>query len=685
MPRKTAPKKATNPLDKLSATSIEHQSPTSSERRSPAPLEQLSLTPLLDRARTPAELKKLAPEDLPELAREIREEIVSVVSANGGHFGSPLGVVELTIALHYLLDSPRDKIVWDVGHQAYAHKLLTGRRDRFHTLRLKDGLSGFTLRSESPHDPFGAAHASTGISSGLGIAKARDLKGESFKVVVVVGDGALTGGLAFEGLNNAAALKTDILVILNDNEMSIAPNVGAIHHYLTEILTNPLYNKLRDEAWRLAGGIPKVGDKVRHLAGKVEESFKNLVVPGTLFEELGFRYIGPIDGHDLTELLDFLPRVLEMPGPVLLHTLTKKGKGYSHAEADPWGWHGKGAFDKTTGKSEPEPGQPKYTKVFGEALVTVGREVPEMVAITAAMPDGTGVNIFQKVYPERTFDVGIAEQHAVEFAAGLATQGMRPVCAIYSTFLQRAYDIIVHDVAIQNLPVVFAMDRAGLVGQDGPTHQGAFDLAYLSCLPNFIVAAPKDEREMQDLLYTAVKQTEHPFAFRYPRDSVPGVLAAKRERFEMIPIGSWEELREGADVALLALGTMVGPALKVAEDLARQGVEATVLNCRFVKPMDEELLTRTLLRHERIVTLEEAALTGGFGERIGRFISDHPELAGHVALRSLGIPDYFIQHASRKQQLAEAGLSPETIRATILTFLASVETSSFGSGGAARG
>jgi 1-deoxy-D-xylulose-5-phosphate synthase len=620
-----------------------------------------SRTPFLDRAGTPPELKRLRPEQLPELARELREEIVSVVSRNGGHFGSPLGVIELTVALHYLLDSPRDKIVWDVGHQAYAHKLLTGRRDRFHTLRTKDGLSGFTMRAESPHDVFGAAHASTGISSGLGIAKARDMRGEDFKVVVVVGDGALTGGLAFEGLNNAASLDTDILVILNDNEMSIAPNVGAIHHYLTEILTNPLYNRLRDEAWKLAGGIPKVGDTVRHLAGKVEESVKNLVVPGTLFEELGFRYLGPIDGHDLNELLDVLPRVLEMPGPVLLHVLTKKGKGYSLAEADPWGWHGKSAFDKTTGKSEPEPGHPKYTKVFGEALVTVGRHVPGMVAITAAMPDGTGVNIFQKAFPDRTFDVGIAEQHAVEFAAGLATQGIRPVCAIYSTFLQRAYDIVVHDVAIQNLPVVFAMDRAGLVGQDGPTHQGAFDLAYLSCLPNFVVAAPKDEREMQDLLWTAVTQTEHPFAFRYPRDSVPGVLEARRDRFDTIPVGTWEELREGRDAALLAVGTMVLPALAAAEELAGDGIECTVLNCRFVKPMDEDLLARTLLRHDRVLTLEEAALPGGFGERVGRWIFDHPEVAGSVALRSLGIPDYFIQHASRKQQLAEAGLDRAAI------------------------
>jgi 1-deoxy-D-xylulose-5-phosphate synthase len=640
----------------------------------------MSATPHLDRAGTPQELKRLAPAELPELAREIREEIVSVVSQNGGHFGSPLGVVELTIALHYLLDSPRDKIIWDVGHQAYAHKLLTGRRDRFHSLRLKGGISGFTLRTESAHDPFGAAHASTGISSGLGIAKARDLKGEAFKVVVVVGDGALTGGLAFEGLNNAAGLKTDITVILNDNEMSIAPNVGAIHHYLTEILTNPLYNKLREEAWKLTGGIPKVGKKVRRLAGKVEESFKNLVVPGTLFEELGFRYIGPIDGHDLTELLDFLPPVLAMKGPVLLHVLTKKGKGYSLAEADPWGWHGKGAFDKATGKSEPEPGLPKWTKVFGEALVTVGRQVPEMVAITAAMPDGTGVNIFQKVFPERTFDAGIAEQHAVEFAAGLTTQGLRPVCAIYSTFLQRAYDIIVHDVAIQNLPVVFAMDRAGLVGQDGPTHHGTFDLAYLSCLPNFIVAAPKDEREMQDLLLTAVKQSAHPFAFRYPRDSVPGAATEKRERFEEIRIGSWEELREGRDVALLAVGTMVQTALTVADALAEEGVEATVLNCRFVKPMDEELLTRTLLRHDRVVTLEEAVLTGGFGERVARFLFDHPQVAGHVALKCLGIPDVFIQHASRKEQLEEAGLSPAAVRAQVLALLTSSEVESFGPG-----
>jgi 1-deoxy-D-xylulose-5-phosphate synthase len=614
---------------------------------------------LLDRISGPDDLKSLSRPALHQLAEEVRHRVLEVVAKRGGHLGAPLGVVELTVALHYIYDSPRDKIIWDVGHQCYPHKILTGRNAWMDDLRQADGPSGFCRIVESPHDIFGAGHASTSISAALGIATARDLAGENFKVVTVTGDGAMTAGLAYEGLNNAGAAERDLLVILNDNQMSIAPNLGAMHNYLTGILTNPLYNRIRSEIWDLTGRIPKVADEVRAFAHKVEESVKGLVTPGVLFEELGFRYFGPIDGHDLDELVDTLERIKDLKGPLLLHLRTVKGKGYPFAEADQWKYHGVGAINLESGKVEGAPSPPKWTKVFSNALVEIGRQNDKVVAITAAMPDGAGVQAFLETFPERGFDVGIAEQHAVTFAGGLALQGYVPVCAIYSTFLQRAYDQVVHDVCIQDLPVVFVLDRAGLVGNDGPTHMGAYDVAYLSVLPNMIVAAPMDEYELQDLLYTAIRQREHPFALRYPRDSIAEGVDLSRREFTFLPVGKWEVVREGTDLCILATGTMVKPALAAAEELAVTGVEAHVVNCRYLKPMDEDLLLELARRFGRLLTVEESAIWSGFGANVGRILTDH---GVHTEIRSLGLPDRVIDHAPRKLQLHECGLAPASIR-----------------------
>ena len=618
---------------------------------------------ILDRISDPDDLKGLSREALHQLSDEVRQRVLEIVANRGGHLGAPLGVVELSVALHYVYDSPTDKIIWDVGHQCYPHKILTGRNADMDRLRQVDGPSGFCRISESPHDIFGAGHASTSISAALGMATARDLAGDDFKVVTVTGDGAMTAGLAYEGLNNGGASERDFLVILNDNKMSIAPNLGAMHNYLTGILTNPLYNRIRGEIWDLTGKIPKVADEVRGFAHRVEESIKGLVTPGILFEELGFRYFGPIDGHDLDELVDTLERIKDLPGPRLLHILTVKGKGYSFAEADQWKYHGVGAINLESGKVEGPSSPPKWTKVFSNALVEVGRRNEKVVAITAAMPDGAGVQSFLEEFPERGFDVGIAEQHAVTFAAGLAREGFVPVCAIYSTFLQRAFDQIVHDVCIQNLPVVFVLDRGGLVGEDGPTHMGAYDVAYLSVLPNMVVAAPMDEHELQDLLYTAVRQREHPFALRYPRDSIATGVDLTRTEFTFLPIGKWETIRSGEDVCILAVGTMVKPALAAAEELAADGLEAEVINCRYLKPMDEDLLAQLGQRFSRFVTVEESALWSGFGSNVGAHLAARgtfPEI------RSLGLPDRVIEHAPRKLQLEQCGLTPASIRDAVL-------------------
>ncbi len=618
------------------------------------------MTRILDRITGPEDLKALSRPALRQLADEVRRRVLEVVAGRGGHLGAPLGVVELSVALHYVFDSPRDKIIWDVGHQCYPHKILTGRNEEMDRLRQADGPSGFCRIVESEHDIFGAGHASTSISAGLGMAVARDLQGESFQVVTVTGDGAMTAGLAYEALNNAGAMESDILVILNDNQMSIAPNVGAMHKYLTRIVTDPLYNRIKGEVWDLTGKIPRLSDEVRSLAHKLEEGLKGFLTPGLLFEEMGFRYFGPIDGHDLETLIDTLERLKEIKGPKLLHILTVKGKGYPFAEANQWKYHGVGAINLESGKVEGPSGPPKWTKVFGQALVEIGKRDEKVVAITAAMPDGAGVQAFLEAFPGRGFDVGIAEQHAVCFAAGLARQGLTPVCAIYSTFLQRAYDQVVHDVCIQDLPVVLVLDRAGLVGEDGPTHMGAYDVAYLSALPNMIVAAPMDEHELQDLLWTAVHQREHPFAIRYPRASISEGVDLERSDFAFLPIGKWETVRRGADVAILAAGTMVKPALAAAETLAGDGIEAEVVNCRYLKPLDDALLDDIGERFGRILTVEESAVWSGFGANVLTALEARgltPEA------RCLGLPDRVIDHAARKIQLEQCGLTPTGITA----------------------
>ncbi len=616
----------------------------------------------LPRIDSPADLKKLTVPELKQLAEELREELVRVVSVTGGHLAPSLGVVELTIALHYLFDSPRDKIVWDVGHQAYVHKMLTGRRDRLPTIRQHQGISGFCRISESEHDVFGAGHASTSISAALGMATTRDLMGGHHYVVSVTGDGAMTGGLAYEALNNAGHAGRNMLVILNDNEMSISPNVGAISRYLTSLSTNPFLKKLREETYHLVEHLPR-GATAAELANRLERNLKNVLVPGALFQALGFHYFGPVDGHDLEGLLDIIGRLRDEKGPVLLHVITKKGRGYSYAESDPNTYHGLNPFDVVSGKSLPaKKTPPAYTSVFADAMVELAGTDQRVVAVTAAMADGTGLGKFHKAWPDRFFDVGIAEAHGVTFCAGMALNGLRPVAAIYSTFLQRAYDQIVHDVGVQNIPVVFALDRAGLCGPDGPTHHGVFDLTYLRTVPNMVIAAPKDGVELRNLLATAVKQTEHPFAIRYPKENCPSDPTGTP--FELLPIGSWESLIEGSDVALLAVGTMVNHVRPVVQSLAEQGIRAGLINCRFVKPMDRGMLAAIAARYPIVVTLEENALIGGFGsgvyEELGRM-----DLPSRPHLVHLGLPDRFIQHGSRGDLFDELGLSVSGIESTV--------------------
>jgi 1-deoxy-D-xylulose-5-phosphate synthase len=615
---------------------------------------------ILDRVVEPADLKALTPAELTRLCDEIREYIVDVVSQKGGHLGASLGVVELTVALTRTLDLPNDRVVWDTGHQAYVHKVLTGRKDALWGIRQYGGISGFLKRAESPYDTFGAGHASTAISAALGLAAARDLAGARRKVVAIMGDGAMTGGLAYEALNNAGHSARDLLVILNDNGMSISPNVGALAHYLTTIQTNPHLRRLRKEGLDVMGRLPRVGPTARSLATRLESAIKTALVPGGLFEALGFSYIGPVDGHDLEMLLDLLPKVLARPGPVLLHVMTRKGKGLPVAEADHEGFHGVAPFDKVTGKAiaSASTGRPGYTAVFGQAMVEAAVQFPSMVAITAAMPSGTGLNAFKEAYPARFHDVGIAEAHGVCFAAGMACEGARPVAAIYSTFLQRAFDQIVHDVALQHVPVVFAIDRAGVVGADGPTHHGVLDLSYMRCVPGMVVSAPKDGNELRDLLWTALSQDAAPFAIRYPRDTVPSGFDPKRPP-TVLPIGSWEVLDEGSDVMLLAVGAMVEPANAARAQLSALGVSAGVVNCRFVKPLDRETLRRVRGVAKLLVTIEENNLPGGFGESVLEALGE----AGlpHDRVLRLGLPDAFVTHGSRAELLAEVGLDPDGI------------------------
>jgi 1-deoxy-D-xylulose-5-phosphate synthase len=608
---------------------------------------------LLDRIASPADLRALSRDELRQLADDMRARLIDVCSRTGGHIGAGLGVVELTIALHTVFETPRDQLVWDVGHQAYPHKLLTGRNDRMETLRQEGGLSGFLKRTESEYDTFGAGHAATAISAALGMAAGRDVMGEQFKVAAIIGDGSLGSGLAYEGLNNAGHSERDIIVVLNDNEMSIAPNVGAMHKYLTSIQRNPLYNRLRSRIGELVDNAPAPFTGVSTLVRKWEESVKSFLTPGVLFEELGFRYFGPIDGHDLDALLETFRAVRDMNTPRLVHVITQKGRGFpagDHGEK----WHAlPPGHDPATGKvRSSSAGNPAYTAVYGQGLVELGAERQDLAVITAAMPSGTGTGAFAKAYPSRFFDVGIAEGHGVTFAAGLATRGVRPVVTIYSTFLQRGYDNIIHDAALQRLPVVFAMDRAGLVGEDGETHMGLYDIPYMLAVPHMTVAAPKDGTEMLGLLRAGVEQTEGPFCFRYPRDASPDVPGPMAE-IPAVPIGSWELLRRGREVAILAVGTMVRPSLEAADALAAEGLDVTVVNCRYLKPFDAPMLDALLATHGQMLMVEEGVVVNGFGAFMSSVIAAR---APHVRTMAHGVPDEIVYSAPRKKQLARLGL-----------------------------
>lgn len=626
---------------------------------------------LLDRVKWPADLRGLAREDLHEMVREVRDRHIDVVSKVGGHFAPSLGVTELTVALHYVFDTPRDLLVWDTGHQGYIHKILTGRNDRFPTIRQYGGLAPFLRRDESEYDTFAAGHAATSISAALGMATARDLRKEDFKVVAIIGDGSMTCGLAYEALNNAGHTDRDLIVVLNDNEMSIAPNVGAMNKYLTGIITNPVYNRVRDEIKNVLKKAPRsLGDVVGQVAGKMEDTVKGVFVPGMLFEELGFRYVGPVDGHDLDRLVDTLKNVRRMGGPILVHVLTQKGKGYALAEENPWKWHASSPWDKITGVAPKKaPGLPRYQAVFGKGLAELGAMDDRIVAITAAMPDGTSTGVFGDSFPDRFFDVGIAEGHAVTSAAGMATVGIRPVVAIYSTFLQRAYDSILHDVGMQDLPVIFCMDRAGIAGEDGPTHHGAFDINYMLAVPGMTVTAPKDGREMLGLLRSAAAHDSGPFSIRYPRDTVPEAVPPLAE-IDPVPHATWEVIRTGRDVAVLAVGTMVLPALEAARALGAEGRDITVVNCRYLKPYDRPVLEELLRTHRVLLTVEEGAVVNGFGAFMAREIHGLPGGEG-VRVESMGIPDRYIQHGSRSQLLRDIDLDAPGIEARLRRILVS--------------
>ncbi len=627
-----------------------------------------SKTPLLDQIPTPEELRKLQPNQLKQVAEELRRETIDAVSVTGGHLGAGLGVVELTVALHYVFDTPRDRIIWDVGHQTYPHKILTGRRDRIRTLRMGGGLSGFTKRAESDYDAFGAGHSSTSISAGLGMAVARDLSHGNNHVVAVIGDSSMSAGMAYEAMNNAGALDSRLIVILNDNDMSIAPPTGAMSAYLARLVSGGAYRSIRDAAKQLASHLPRfIYDKAR----KAEEFSRSFITGGTMFEELGFYYVGPIDGHNLDHLLPVLMNVRDKDdGPVLVHVVTQKGKGYAPAEAADDKYHGVVKFDVETGKQfKPKANAPSYTGVFAKALVAEAEHDEKIVAITAAMPSGTGLDTFGKHFPQRTFDVAIAEQHAVTFAAGLACEGYKPFCALYSTFLQRGYDQVVHDVAIQHLPVRFAIDRAGLVGADGPTHAGAFDIAYLGCLPGMVVMACADEAELMHMVATAVAYDEGPIAFRYPRGE--GVGVELPERGEVLEIGKGRILREGSKVALLSLGTRLAEALKAAEELENYGVSTTVADARFAKPIDRDLIRRLAANHEVVIAIEEGSV-GGFGAQVFQALSDDGLLdgaRGAFKFRSMTLPDAYIDHDKHEIMIAKAMLDSKAMVAKALELL----------------
>jgi 1-deoxy-D-xylulose-5-phosphate synthase len=596
---------------------------------------------VLDQIQTSQDVKKLDPEELERLCREIREEIISVVSKNGGHLASNLGVVELTTALHYVFDFPRDKIVWDVGHQSYVHKLLTGRKDRFHTLRQYKGISGFPKREESPYDAFDSGHSGASISSALGMAEARRLRGEEGKVIAVIGDGSMTAGLAFEGLNQTGDIDQDLIVILNDNEMSISPNVGALSSYLNRLMTGEFAYRFRKEIKKFLEGLPpRIGKKLLRFAKHAEESLKGLLIPGLLFEEMGLQYIGPIDGHRMDYLIETFQNIKKLRGPILVHVITQKGKGYLPAERSPDRFHGVPPFVIETGELRSgQKNPPSYTEVFGETLCQLARENKRLIAITAAMQSGTGLEEFARQFPNRFYDIGIAEQHAVTFAAGLALEGMKPVVAIYSTFLQRAYDQVLQDVCLQNLPVVFALDRGGIVGEDGPTHHGLFDFSYLRHIPNLVIMVPKDENEFRHMIKTAM-ECPSPAAFRYPRGRGMGVK--RDDSFQSIDVGKGEVLREGRDIVIVAIGTTVYPSLRAAEKLADTGIQAAVVNSRFLKPLDENLLCDWAKRTGKVLTVEENVLQGGFGSAVLELFEQRDLTS--VQVKRLGIPDIFVEH-----------------------------------------
>ena len=628
--------------------------------------------PLLEKVNSPSDLKKLSKAELPLLAAEVREYILEVVATNGGHLGAALGAVDLTIALHYCFSTPEDTIVWDVGHQVHAHKILTGRKEAFKTFRQQGGISGFSNKDESEHDPFTTGHGGTSISTSLGIAVGKRLSDKTHKVIAVIGDASLVSGMAFEALNHAGHLKENLIVILNDNEMSISPTVGAISKHLNRIISNPIYNRVRDHIESLMRKMPRVGDRMVAYVKKIDEGLKNLLVPGLLFEEMGFRYFGPLDGHNINGLVELLQNISKMSGPTLLHVVTKKGKGYAIAEANPAKWHASTPFDIATGQPNKISTQKTYTQVFGETAVELAAQNPKVVAISAAMCDGTGLVEFSKKFVSRFFDVGIAEEHGVSFAAGLAKTGLRPFVAIYSTFLQRAQDQIIHDVALQNLPVVFCLDRAGLVGEDGPTHHGVFDIAYLRKIPGMTVMAPRDGRELQKMLKFSVDHTEGPIAVRYPRGAIAEESGSFLKEKESSPIenGKAEVLRNGRDVMILALGSMVYTAFEAAELLSKQGIEAVVVNARFVKPLDESLILRLALEIGNVVTVEEGVLSGGFGSAVLEFFErKRDQFQNFPNVRALGIPDQFIDHANRETLLDKLGLSSCKMRDEIIQFL----------------
>ncbi len=618
--------------------------------------------PFLSKIDSPDDLKKISRDDLPKVSDELRKFIIDIVSSNPGHFGASLGVVELTVALHYVYNTPYDRIVWDVGHQAYGHKILTGRRDNFHTNRKYKGVSGFPNRFESEYDAFGVGHSSTSISAALGMAMAAKAKGETDRnIVAVIGDGSMTAGLAFEGLNNAGMQNSNLLVILNDNHMAIDPNVGALNEYLLDITTSKTYNKVKDEVWNMLGKLKKFGPNTQAFIQKIENGIKSIILrQSNLFEALNFRYFGPVDGHDVQYLTQVLSDLKDIPGPKLLHVLTKKGKGFKQAELNQTAWHAPGLFDKNTGElikvKSDKPQAPKFQDVFGHTLVELAEMNDKIIGITPAMPSGSSLNIMMEKMPDRAFDVGIAEQHAVTFSAGLAADGMLPFCNIYSTFMQRAYDQVIHDVALQKLNVVFCLDRGGLVGADGATHHGAFDLAYMRCIPNITVSAPMDEEELRNLMYTAQLPGKGTFVIRYPRGR--GVMPEWKTPFKEIPVGKGRIIKEGDDVALLSIGAIGNEAKKIYDKLEKEHISLAHYDMRFVKPLDEELLHEIFNKFDKIITLEDGALKGGFGSAVLEFMQDNDYRA---KVKRLGIPDRFIDHGTQQELYRECGYDAESI------------------------